>query len=42
MIFMYIAPFPQSFKASLDGALSNLMYWKLSLTMAGELQQDNF
>jgi len=29
------------FKARLDGALSNLVYWKVSLPMAGELGLDD-
>lgn len=29
------------FKARLGGKLSNLVYWKLSLLMEGELEQDD-
>jgi len=29
------------FKARLDGALSNLVWWKVSLPMAGGLQLDD-
>jgi len=29
------------FKARLDGALSNLVWWNLSLLMAGGLELDN-
>ena len=29
------------FKAKLDGALSNLVQWKVSLPMAGGLELDN-
>jgi len=29
------APSPEAFKARLDGALSNLVWWKMSLPMAG-------
>ena len=29
------------FKASLDGALSNLVWWKVSLPVAGELELDD-
>jgi len=29
------------FKARLDGALSNLVWWKVSLPMAGELELDD-
>ena len=33
------APSPlEGFKARLDGALSNLVYWKVSLPMAGGLE----
>ena len=28
-------------KATLDGALSNLVWWKMSLPMAGELEPDD-
>jgi len=34
------APFLEVFKAGLDGALSNLVQWKVSLPMAGGLEQD--
>jgi len=33
-------PFLEVFKARLDGALSNLVWWKLSLPMAGGLELD--
>jgi len=29
------------FKASLDGALSNLVWWRVSLPMAGGLERDD-
>jgi len=29
------------FKARLDGALSNLVWWKMSLLMAGRLEPDD-
>jgi len=29
------APSMEAFKATLDGALSNLVYWEVSLTIAG-------
>ena len=32
------APSLEVFKARLDGALSNLVWWKLSLLMAGGLE----
>jgi len=35
------APSLEVFKARLDGALSNLVWWKLSLLMAGGLQPDD-
>jgi len=35
------APSLEVFKARLDGALSNLVYWKLSLLMAGGLEPDD-
>ena len=34
------APSLEVFKARLDGALSNLVYWKVSLPMAGGLELD--
>ena len=34
------APSLAVFKARLDGALSNLVWWKMSLIMAGGLEQD--
>jgi len=34
------APSPEVFKARLDGALSNLVWWKMSLLMAGGLEPD--
>jgi len=34
------APSLAVFKARLDGALSNLVWWKMSLSMAGGLQLD--
>jgi len=33
-------PLLEVFKARLDGALSNLVWWKVSLPMAGELELD--
>jgi len=35
------APFLEVFKARLDGALSNLVWWKLSLSMAEGLELDD-
>ena len=35
------APFLEVFKARLDGALSNLFLWKVSLPMAGGLELDD-
>ena len=35
------APFLEEFKARLDGALSNLVWWKMSLPMAGGLELDD-
>jgi len=35
------APSLAVFKARLDGALSNLVWWKMSLIMAGELEPDD-
>ena len=35
------APFLEVFKARLDGALSNLVLWKVSLPMAGGLELDD-
>jgi len=35
------APSLAVFKARLDGALSNLIYWKVSLPTAGELELDD-
>jgi len=35
------APCLAVFKARLDGALSNLVWWKVSLPMAGELELDD-
>ena len=35
------APFVAVFKARLDGALSNLVWWKMSLLMVGELEGDD-
>jgi len=32
------APSPEVFKARLDGALSNLVWWKMSLLLAGDLE----
>ena len=32
---------PAVFKARLDGALSNLVWWKMSLLMAGRLEPDD-
>jgi len=34
------APSLAVFKARLDAALSNLLYWKVSLPMAGGLERD--
>jgi len=36
------APSLAGFKARLDGALSNLVWWKMSLLMAGKLELDDF
>jgi len=35
------APSVEVFKARLDGALSNLVWWKVSLPMAGGLELDD-
>jgi len=35
------APFLAVFKARLDGALSNLVWWKVSLLMAGGWESDD-
>jgi len=35
------APSLAVFKAGLDGALSSLVWWKVSLTMAGGLEPDD-
>jgi len=35
------APSVAVFKARLDGALSTLVWWKMSLLMAGELEPDD-
>jgi len=35
------APSIALFKARLDGALSNLVWWKMSLLMAGALEPDD-
>jgi len=35
------APSLAEFKARLDGALSNLVWWKTSLLMAGGLEPDD-
>jgi len=35
------APSLAGFKASLDGALSNLVWWKMPLLMAGRLEPDD-
>jgi len=35
------APFLAVFKARLDGALRNLVWWKVSLPMAGRLEPDD-
>jgi len=35
------APSLAMFKARLDGALSNLVWWKMSLLMAGGLEPDD-
>jgi len=35
------APSLEVFKARLDGALSNLVWWKMSLPMAGGLERNN-
>lgn len=34
-------PIPEVFKARLDGALSNLVWWQVSLPMAGGLELDD-
>jgi len=34
-------PLPGMFKARLEGSLSNLGWWKVSLPMAGELELDD-
>jgi len=34
------APSLEIFNTRLDGALSNLVWWKMSLPMAGELELD--
>lgn len=36
------APFLEVFKAWINGALRNLISWKVSLSMAGRLEQDDF
>jgi len=35
------APSLEAFKARLDGALSNLIWWKVSLPMPGELELED-
>jgi len=35
------APSPAVFKARFNGALSNLVWWKVSLPMAGGLELDD-
>jgi len=35
------APSVAVFKAGLDGALSNLVWWKMALLMAGGLEPDD-
>jgi len=35
------APSLEVFKSRLDGALSNLVWWKMSLPMAGALEPDD-
>ena len=35
------APSLEAFKARLDGALSNLVWWKVSLPMAGALELED-
>jgi len=35
------APSLEEFKARWDGALSNLVWWKVSLPMAGEVEPDD-
>jgi len=35
------APSLAGFKARLDGALSNLIWWKMSLFMAGGMEPDD-
>jgi len=35
------APSLEVFKARLDGALSNLVWWKMSLLVAGGLEPDD-
>jgi len=32
----------EAFKARLDGTLSNLVYWELSMPTSGELEQNDF
>jgi len=36
-----VAPSLAGFKARLDGALSTLVWWKMSLLMAGGLEPDD-
>jgi len=36
-----VAPSLEAVKARLDGALRNLVWWKVSLPMAGELEPDD-
>ena len=36
------APSLEVFKARLDGAVSNLVWWEVSLPMAGGLELDGF
>ena len=38
---MDFAPSLAVFRARLDGALSNLVWWKMSLLMAGGLEPDD-
>jgi len=35
------APSLEAFKARLDGALSSVVWWKVSLPMAGDLELDD-
>lgn len=35
------APSQEGFKAKLDGALNNLVYWKMFLPMTGGLELDD-